>query len=115
MNDDFTLSTSILEDVSNNSDSFSFDLLNFGSNSDYSEQEEQEVVITETSDYSVILTDIHDELVSIHSDILVLDNSINNVSFCIEQFANVTVELFVIGLFIFFIGTVFNSLLHFFK
>lgn len=115
MDDDLTFSTFIMEDGSNNSGILSLDLLNSDINSDYSEQEEQEEVVTESSDYSVILTDIHEELVSIHSDILVLDNSINNVSLCIEQFANVTVELFVIGLIIFFIGTVFNSLLHFFK
>lgn len=115
MDDDLTFSTSILEDGFDYSGDMSSYLFNSDDSSDYSEQEEQEEVVTETSDYSVILTDIHDELVSIHSDILVLDNSINNVSLCIEQFANVFVELFVIGLFIFFIGTVFNSLLHFFK
>lgn len=115
MNDDIIVSTPELESGSNYSGDMSSYLLNSDDSSDYSEQEEQEEVVTETNDYSVILTDIHDELVSIHSDILVLDNSINNVSLCIEQFANVTVELFVIGLIIFFIGTVFNSLLHFFK
>lgn len=115
MNDDIITSTDLLEDSSDNTGDMSFNLFNSDVSSDYSEQEEQEEVVTETFDYSVILTDIHDELVDIHSDILVLDNSINNVSLCIEQFANVTVELFVIGLIIFFIGTVFNSLLHFFK
>lgn len=115
MNDDITLSTDFLESGIDNTGDLSVNLLNSDDNSDYSEHEEQEEVITDTSDYSVILTDIHEELVDIHSDILVLDNSINNVSLCIEQFANVSVELFVIGLIIFFIGTVFNSLLHFFK
>lgn len=114
MNDD-VVSTDFLEGSFYNSGDMYTDLSDNDSNSDYSEQEEQEELVTETSDYSVILTDIHEELVSIHSDILVLDNSINNVSLCVEQFANVTVELFVIGLIIFFIGTVFNSLLHFFK
>lgn len=115
MDDDLTLSSSFLEGSIDYSGDLSVSLLNSDNSSDYSEQEEQEEVVSETPDYSVILTDIHDELVDIHSDILVLDNSINNVSLCIEQFANVTVELFVIGLIIFFIGTVFNSLLHFFK
>lgn len=115
MNDDIIISSPILEGSFDNPGDLSTSLLNSYNNSDYSEQEEQEEVVSETPDYSVILTDIHEELVSIHSDILVLDNSINNVSLCIEQFANVSVELFVIGLIIFFIGTVFNSLLHFFK
>lgn len=114
MNDD-VVSTDFLESSFYNSGDLSSDLSSTDSISDYSELEDQEEVVTETSDYSVILSDIHEELVSIHSDILVLDNSINNVSYCIEQFANVTVELFVIALIIFFIGTVFNSLLHFFK
>ena len=100
MNDDIITSTDLLEDSSDNTGDMSFNLFNSDVSSDYSEQEEQEEVVTETFDYSVILTDIHDELVDIHSDILVLDNSINNVSLCIEQFANVTVELFVIGLII---------------
>lgn len=115
MNDDVVNQADFLESGGYNFGYLSSDLSSTDSISDYSEQEEPEELVTESSDYSFILTDIYEELVDIHSDILVLDNSINNVSYCIEQFANVTVELFVIALIIFFIGTVFNSLLHFFK
>lgn len=132
MGDDIIIPSYLLEDSSNNS----FDLLNNLSdnfdNSDNSESEESEEFETieeyqeedseeeleeepEVNNSDVILSDIYDELVDIHADILVLTDSVNNVSLCVEQFANVFVEFFVVFVIMVLLKAVFDNLLHFFK
>lgn len=128
MGDDIIIPSYLLEDSFNNSS----DLLNSLSDnfdySDNSESEESEEFETieedpeedfeeepEVNNTDVILTDIYDELVDIHADILVLTDSVNNVSLCVEQFANVFVEFFVVFVIMVLIKTVFDNLLHFFK
>ena len=121
MNDSFD-EVVVMEGGSNNFGDMSGDLSGSNDSSDLQEQEEQEEELDqedldqEQSDlYQVILTDIYDELVDIHADIFVLNDSVNNVALCVEQFANVTVELFVIFVFMVLIKTVIDNLLHFFK
>lgn len=136
MGDDIIIPSYLLEDSSNNSsDMFNSLSVDFD-NSDYSESEESEEFETieeepedeteeeteeepeedpEVNNIDVILTDIYDELVDIHADILVLTDSVNNVSLCVEQFANVFVEFVVVFVIMVLLKTVFDNLLHFFK
>lgn len=128
MGDDIIIPSYLLEDSINNSSDLLNSLSDNIDNSDNSESEESEEFETieeepeeeleeepEVNNTDVILSDIYDELVDIHSDILVLTDSVNNVSLCVEQFANVFVEFFVVFVIMVLIKTVFDNLLHFFK
>ena len=128
MGDDIIIPSYLLEDSSDNSSDMLNNLSDNIYNSDNSESEEPEEyeIIEEdpeeeleeepeVNNTDVILTDIYDELVDIHADILVLTDSVNNVSLCVEQFANVFVEFFVVFVIMVLIKTVFDNLLHFFK
>lgn len=124
MGDDIIIPSYLLEDSSDNSSDLFNSLSDNFDNSDNSESEESEEFETiedesdeepEVNNTDVILTDIFDELVDIHADILVLTDSVNNVSLCVEQFANVFVEFFVVFVIMVLIKTVFDNLLHFFK
>ena len=104
----------ILECGFDNSSYLSGDLSDSDNDSDNSEQEEQEE--QELADNTeIILSDIYDELVDIHADILVLNDSINNVALCVGEFANVFVEFFVVFVIMVLLKAVFDNLLHFFK
>ena len=132
MGDDIIIPSYLLEDSTNNSSDLLNSLSDNIDNSDNSESEESEEFETieqeleddpeeepeeepDVNNTDVVLTDIYDELVDIHADILVLTDSVNNVSLCVEQFANVFVEFFVVFVIMVLIKTVFDNLLHFFK
>lgn len=112
MNDDVVNQAYLLESGSDNSWDMFTALSYYDSNTDSSEQEEQEVDISSTD---VILQDIYTELVDIHADILVLNDSVNNVSQCVADLGGAVIEFFIIFIVMVLIGTVFNNLLHFFK
>lgn len=117
MNDDVIVPAYLLESGSDNSIDMYSDLSDHDDYTDNSEQEEQEEteLTNDNSTLELLLSDIYTELTDIHAEIVTLDNSINNVALCVQQFANVFVEFFVVVVIMVLIKTVFDSLLHFFK
>ena len=88
MNDSYD-ETSVMEGSSDNSGDMHDNISDSDNITDNQEQEEQEQ--EELDQEQIVLSDIYDELVDVHADILVLNDSVNNVALCVEQFANVTV------------------------
>ena len=125
MEDDL-IQTFLMEDSSDNSRDLSDSLSdndNLSDNSEQEESEESEIESDESeiesgdnsSNTDILLSDIYDELVDLHADVLILKDSVDNVSLCVSEFANVFVEFSVILIIMVLIKTVFDNLLHFFK